>query len=71
MHIIDQVKSLCCTGSRAKVLDYKLNSPSITRRRELSESEGKFGRKQLLKQFIPDSAYGKYEFSVTSKNLSF
>jgi hypothetical protein len=51
-------------------LDYKITSPSISRRRELSESGGKLGQKQLLKQFIPDSAYGKNEFSVTSKNLS-
>ena len=50
--------------------DFKRNSPSIARRRELSESEGKLGRKQLLKQFIPDSAHGKNEFSLTSKNLS-
>lgn len=51
-----------------KQLMYKLNSPSTTRSRELSESarsrelsesEGKLGRKQLLKQFIPDSAHGK------------
>jgi hypothetical protein len=28
-------------------------APSIARRREFSESEGKLGRKQLLKQFIP------------------